>query len=230
MRDVRHGGEAAAAADRPAPAQGRAPAMGRPRQQRRVDIPTERREKGHAGKVKLPELALELIRALPRVEVTRMCFRRCAVLVRSMLLPSSSGPSTVSSRPTCLLGCCTICAALRAACWRERLQVPDHIAERLLGHQLTGVQRVYNRHPYFEESPRPSASSPTRSPASSARPRTTSSACVGPDGAGAESPNNDRSYSRVRRGETRYPQHLVQTPKELLIAAVATPTPIFSAT
>jgi integrase len=34
---------------------------------------------------------------------------------------------------------------------RERLRVPDHIAERLLGHQLRGVQRVYNRHPYFEE-------------------------------------------------------------------------------
>jgi hypothetical protein len=32
-----------------------------------------------------------------------------------------------------------------------RLQVPDHIAERLLGHRLQGMQRIYNRHPYFAE-------------------------------------------------------------------------------
>ena len=31
-------------------------------------IRSERREKGHAGKVKLPELALELIRALSRID------------------------------------------------------------------------------------------------------------------------------------------------------------------
>jgi hypothetical protein len=32
-----------------------------------------------------------------------------------------------------------------------KIHVPDYIAERTLGHQLTGVQAIYNRHPYFEE-------------------------------------------------------------------------------
>ena len=32
-----------------------------------------------------------------------------------------------------------------------KIAVPDHIAERTLGHQLQGVQAVYNRHSYFEE-------------------------------------------------------------------------------
>jgi integrase len=32
-----------------------------------------------------------------------------------------------------------------------RLGTPDHVAERVLGHQLQGVLATYNRHDYFSE-------------------------------------------------------------------------------
>jgi hypothetical protein len=30
-------------------------------------------------------------------------------------------------------------------------KIPDYIAEKVLGHQLQGVQAIYNHHEYFEE-------------------------------------------------------------------------------
>src|SRR5262249_38482250 len=36
-------------------------------------------------------------------------------------------------------------------CMAHRCKVPDHIAERLLGHEQRSIQGVYNRYDYFAE-------------------------------------------------------------------------------
>jgi integrase len=114
-------------------------------------IRTERREKAHAGKVKLPTLALELIRP-PRVEGNPHVFpaaRGSGPLNAFAELKRAIDEKLPANMPPWVLH--DLRRTARSLLARERLRVPDHIAERLLGHQLQGVQRVYNRHPYFEE-------------------------------------------------------------------------------
>jgi integrase len=115
-------------------------------------IRTERREKGHAGKIKLPALALELIRGLPRVDGNPHVFpavRGSGPMNSFQELKQALDQKLPPNMPAWVLH--DLRRTARSLLARERLRVPDHIAERLLGHQLQGVQRVYNRHPYFEE-------------------------------------------------------------------------------
>jgi integrase len=115
-------------------------------------IRTERREKGHAGKIKLPGLALQLIGDLPRVEGNPHIFpaaRGSGPLNAFAELKRAIDAKLPANMPPWVLH--DLRRTARSLLARERLRVPDHIAERLLGHQLQGVQRVYNRHPYFEE-------------------------------------------------------------------------------
>jgi integrase len=113
-------------------------------------IPTVRGEKGNAGRVKLPNMVLDLINALPRVANNPHVF------------PAAYGGGPVSAfgvfkqvldkhlpanmRPWRLHDLRRTARTCMAA-----INVPDHIAERTLGHQLQGIQAIYNRHPYFEE-------------------------------------------------------------------------------
>jgi integrase len=115
-------------------------------------IRTERREKGHAGKIKLPGLALELIRNRPRLDGNPYVFpaaRGSGPLNAFAELKRAIDEKLPANMPPWVLH--DLRRTARSLLARERLRVPDHIAERLLGHQLQGVQRVYNRHPYFEE-------------------------------------------------------------------------------
>jgi integrase len=113
-------------------------------------IPTARGEKGNAGRVKLPKMVLDLIHALPRVANNPYVF------------PAAYGGGPVSAfgvfkrvidehlpanmRPWRLHDLRRTASTCLAA-----VGVPDHITERTLGHQLQGIQAIYNRHPYFEE-------------------------------------------------------------------------------
>jgi integrase len=112
-------------------------------------IPTARGEKGNAGRVKLPKMVLDLIHALPRVADNPHVFPAAygagpisAFGVFKQLidkhLPANMRPWRLHDlRRTARTCMATI--------------VPDHIAERTLGHQLQGIQAIYNRHPYFDE-------------------------------------------------------------------------------
>jgi len=115
-------------------------------------IRTEPGEKGNAGAVQLPASALALIHALPRVEGNPHVFPAAHGLgptssftdlkrATDQRLPPNMTPWVLHD----------LRRTARSLLARERLKVPDHIAERVLGHSLQGVQKIYNRHPYFEE-------------------------------------------------------------------------------
>lgn len=113
-------------------------------------IRSGRREKGHAGKVRLPPIVIDLIRSLPRVDGNPHVF------------PAARGIGPINSfgelkqeidkrLPTTMRPWVLHDLRRTARTLMAQISVPDHIAERTLGHQLQGVQAVYNRHPYFEE-------------------------------------------------------------------------------
>jgi integrase len=113
-------------------------------------VRTDKREKGHVDKVKLPQMVIDLIRSLQQVEGNPHVF-----------------PATYGNGPINAFGVFKerldehLPSTMRP--WRfhdlrrtartcmAEIKVPDHIAERTLGHKLQGVQRIYNRHPYFKE-------------------------------------------------------------------------------
>jgi integrase len=108
-------------------------------------VATEEREKGNIGQVRLPQLVLDVISAQPRVS--------------AYVFPSHGGPFTSFSQ--CKARLDKKLPAMEP--WRlhdlrrtarsllARLKVPTEEAEAVLGHARPGIERTYNRHPYFEE-------------------------------------------------------------------------------
>jgi integrase len=123
-------------------------------------VPTETREKGNIGEVRLPGLALDIIKALPQIDHSPYLFPGNP---RGRRHPSSdrSGPphfNSFSENKEALLKRLpamepwTLHDLRRTArSLMARAGVADNIAERVLGHRITGVQGVYNRHPYLDE-------------------------------------------------------------------------------
>jgi integrase len=117
-------------------------------------IPTEDREKGNAGKLRLPELALAVIASQPIIDYNPHIFpsvgryRKAAPHFNSgsqrkrdldALLPAGTPHWTLHDlRRT-------------ARSLMARVGVADNIAERVLGHAIGGVEGIYNRHAYFDE-------------------------------------------------------------------------------
>jgi integrase len=103
-------------------------------------IPRQAREKGTGGDLKLPSLALEIIRSQPRLIGDGRVFRRpndqaIAKFQRAAGLPHW-----------------TIHDLRRTArSLMSRAGVQTEISELVLGHSIRGIQRVYDRHSYFEE-------------------------------------------------------------------------------
>jgi integrase len=117
-------------------------------------IPAEKREKGNAGELKLPEAALDIIEAQPRY------LDNPFVLVA----PTRTGGHFIGNSRSKR----DFDAKLRAAGhdlpqWQlhdlrrtarslmSRAGVRPDIAERVLGHAITGVEGVYDRHNYGDE-------------------------------------------------------------------------------
>ncbi len=111
-------------------------------------IPTEEREKGNARELVLPKMVVGLIHSLPRFDANPYVF-------------AGRGKAHLS-------GFSKAKAAFDAKCkgvapWRlhdlrrtarslmSRAGVRPDIAERVLGHAIKGVERVYDRHAYREE-------------------------------------------------------------------------------
>jgi integrase len=116
-------------------------------------IPSEPREKGNAGQIKLPKLALDIIAAQPVIDDNPFVFpatkgkgndngafnsfsQRKAEL--DALLPKMEGWTLHDLRRT-------------ARSLMAKAGVPREHAERVLGHVIPGVEGVYDRYPYFKE-------------------------------------------------------------------------------
>src|SRR5262245_25308438 len=110
-------------------------------------IPSEKREKGNAGDLVLPKMALEIIEARPRFESS------------PYVLGNGNGPLRSFHGPRDALK-----AKLNfAEDWRlhdlrrtarslmSRAGTTSRVAERVMGHAIVGVEGTYDRHQYKEE-------------------------------------------------------------------------------
>ena len=127
-------------------------------------ISSEPREKGHAGRVRLPRLVLEIIDAQPRLADSAFVFsgtqqgrpslrnekpKRFGLPAFNSFsqhkrlldekLPDGTAPWVLHDlRRT-------------ARSLMSRLAIPRDTAERTIGHTIPGVEGIYDRHSYFEE-------------------------------------------------------------------------------
>lgn len=110
-------------------------------------MPLEAREKGNAGEIRLPDAAMAIIRALPKIGDNPHVFAG-----------RGKGPINGFSKAKGEFD-----AKLTVPHWQlhdlrrtarslmARAGVRPEIAERVLGHVLTGVEGVYDRHQYSDE-------------------------------------------------------------------------------
>ena len=108
----------------------------------------ERREKGVGGDLRLPPSALKILAALPRFVSSDFVF------ASSRTGKALKGYSDLKAK---------FDAEAKIASWHlhdlrrtarslmSRAGVPPHIAERVLGHAIAGVEGVYDRHAYADE-------------------------------------------------------------------------------
>ncbi len=114
------------------------------------DIPTEDREKGNGGALVLPEIALDIIRARPRVNAYVLAGRD------GPFTSFTPGKRSLDAKMVESLGeplpPWTIHDLRRTArSLMARAGVRPEIAERIMGHVLPGVEGIYDRHSYREE-------------------------------------------------------------------------------
>jgi integrase len=113
-------------------------------------IRTDPREKGNAGKLKLPQAALAILHALPRFVSNPYVFpgRNGGDHFRGL----TSGKSKADFDAKCGVTGWRIHDLRRTArSLMSRAGIPSEVAERVLGHVIPGVEGVYNRHEYFDE-------------------------------------------------------------------------------
>jgi integrase len=109
-------------------------------------IATEEREKGNAGALRLPKVALEIIAAQPRFVGNDFVF--------------GNGVGFSTRHKKALDAKCGVRGwtqhdlrrTARTLMSRKGVGVPGHVAERVLGHSIGGnVERIYDKHDYFDE-------------------------------------------------------------------------------
>jgi integrase len=105
------------------------------------------REKSNAGTLKLPKLALDIIRSQPRLASNEYVFAG-----------QGSGPFNDMSANKAVLNETSGVADWRlhdlrrtARSLMSRAGVPSEHAERVLGHAITGIEGIYDRHHYADE-------------------------------------------------------------------------------
>jgi integrase len=111
-------------------------------------IPTEAREKGNAGSLVLPALALDIIKAQPRFEANPYVFAsRVSGHVKGWSKSKEQFDVKLEGVEPWVLH------DLRrtARSLMSRAGVRPDISERVLGHAIAGVEGVYDRHKYSEE-------------------------------------------------------------------------------
>jgi integrase len=112
-------------------------------------IPAEAREKGTAGSLTLPEMALKIIRAQPRIEGTPFVFsgRLKGQHFNGFSRAKRDLDGEIAKRGTMAPW---LVHDLRrtARSLLSRAGVRPDISERVLGHIIAGVEGVYDRHSY----------------------------------------------------------------------------------
>jgi integrase len=112
-------------------------------------IATAEREKGNAGTLRLPPLAIEIINAQPRLAGNDFVFPGRRGDGGGLNFSQSKRPfeAKLPAMPRWTLH------DLRrtARSLMSRAEVRPDVAERVLGHAIIGVEGVYDRHAYFEE-------------------------------------------------------------------------------
>ena len=120
-------------------------------------IPVEAREKGNAGTLRLPEAALAIIRALPRLGDNPFVF---AGRGNGSFSGFSYGKAALDGRIKKVREEAMLSPMpqwqfhdLRrtARSLMSRAGVRSDVAERVMGHAIGGVEGVYDRHSYREE-------------------------------------------------------------------------------
>ena len=111
------------------------------------NIPAEKREKGNAGVLVLPDLALEIINAQPRFISNPYVFAGQGDHIRSWSRRKAQFDARLEGVAPWVLH------DLRrtARSLMSRAGVRPDISERVLGHVIKGVEGVYDRHAYTEE-------------------------------------------------------------------------------
>jgi integrase len=105
-------------------------------------VRTEAREKNNAGKLKLPQVALDIIRKQPRIGNSPFIF----------LYRVNSGFAKREFDRRCGVTGWRIHDLRRTArSLMARAGVQGEIAERVLGHALPTIEGIYNRHDYLDQ-------------------------------------------------------------------------------
>jgi integrase len=108
-------------------------------------IPTAPREKGNAGSLKLPKLALDVINAQPQLAGNPYVFAgRDAGHTNDIAADKAALDAKLPPMPRWVLHDLRRCARSLMS----RADVQPHVAERVLGHAIKGIEGVYDRHPY----------------------------------------------------------------------------------
>ncbi len=112
------------------------------------NIPTEHREKGNAGALVLPGAALEVIKGQTPIEGNLYVFAgRGGGYFKGFSPRKRAFDKKVGDLPRW-----TIHDLRRTArSLMSRAGVAPHIAERVMGHAIEGVEGIYDRHKYLEE-------------------------------------------------------------------------------
>jgi integrase len=113
-------------------------------------IRSDDREKGNAGRLPLPQMALDIIAARPQIAGNPYVFP--AERGEGPLNSFSQRKKELDAKLAKEMLHRTLHDLRRTArSLLARVGVPDNIAERVLGHSITDVHGVYNRHGYTEE-------------------------------------------------------------------------------
>jgi integrase len=120
------------------------------------DIPAEPREKSHAGKLPLPEIALDIIKAQPRFAGNPYVLAgKGTGHLNAFSRDKKAFDAKISATTGVELPHWTVHDLRRTArSLMSRAAVDFHIAERTLGHSIKGVASVYDRHNYTEQKAR----------------------------------------------------------------------------
>ena len=112
------------------------------------EVATEEREKGNFGAAKLPEVALAIIEAQPKLKNNPYVF----AAARGNGPLNGFNKRKMSFDKACGVTGWTLHDLRRTArSLMSRAGVTDEHAEHTLGHKLQGVKKVYNRYDFFKE-------------------------------------------------------------------------------
>jgi integrase len=111
-------------------------------------IPSEKREKGNAEALRLPQIALDIIETQPRFAGNPFVFAGTGrVQLQNHTVAKAAFVAKLPEMPQWGLHDCRRTARSLMA----RAGVRPDVAERVLGHIMGGVEGIYDRHNYAEE-------------------------------------------------------------------------------